>query len=293
MKDHVPQYRFVQRAVKRFMPGETLDEALTSTQALAGQGLSTVLTYLGENVRTAEEAFTVRDHYLHVLESVHSRQYPTEISVKLTQLGLDVIGLETLAMLRELLRRAESLNSFVWIDMEGSSYVGQTLGLYTTLRSEFQNVGICLQSYLFRTADDLAALLPIRPSVRLVKGAYKEPRTIAFSRKSDVDRNYVELAGKLLSEPGPPLPRIAIATHDGAVITAIKDLARRNMVPSERFEFQMLYGIGRELQKVLRTQGYAVRVLISYGRAWYPWYMRRLAERPANLWFVAKNIWTS
>lgn len=290
MKRKFPQYRFVQRAVTRFMPGESLASALSAVQALSAQSFSTVLTFLGENVNSIEEARAVRDHYLFVLESIHAQRLPTDISIKLTQLGLDIDAATTLAMMREILLAAERVGNFVWIDIESSPYVDRTLRLYSALRSEFSRVGICLQAYLHRTGNDLTSLVPLASSIRLVKGAYREPESVALQRKSDVDRSYEMLSERLLRELSGRFSRIAIATHDMALAAKVKAAAERLGVPRERFEFQMLYGIGREAQRRLAAEGYIVRVLISYGSAWFPWYMRRLAERPANVWFVVKSL---
>ena len=290
MKEHLPRYHFVKRAVTRFMPGETLESALNAVRTLDEAGFSSVLTYLGENVRTLEEAKAVGDHYLSVLNSIHRERHPTEISVKLTQLGLDIDLAKTHHLLKEILHAAKRFENFVWIDIESSSYVDRTLQIYRTLRQEFPNVGVCLQSYLFRTGEDLTALLPLSPSIRLVKGAYRESDTIAFPHKSDVDQNFRTLAERLLVELPSGSSRIGIATHDTVMTERVNSFARSRGVRPDRFEFQMLYGIGRDAQRQLVAQGYRVRVLISYGSAWFPWYMRRLAERPANVWFVLKSL---
>lgn len=290
MKRKLPRYRFVRRAVTRFMPGEDLNSALGAVRALSAQGFSTVLTFLGENVNSVEEAKAVRDHYVSVLETISAKKLPTEISVKLTQLGLDIDAATTLAMMREILAAAGRVGNFVWIDIESSPYVDRTLRLYRTLRAECSHVGVCLQAYLHRTGDDLTSLAPLAPSIRLVKGAYREPESVAFQRKADVDRNYALLAERMFTELKDGLSRIAIATHDTTLAGAAIAAAERLDVPRERFELQMLYGIGRESQRRLVSDGYRVRVLISYGSAWFPWYMRRLAERPANVWFVVKSL---
>lgn len=290
MKRKLPRYRFVRRAVTRFMPGEDLNSALGAVRALSAQGFSTVLTFLGENVNSVEEAKAVRDHYVSVLETIRAKKLPTEISVKLTQLGLDIDAATTLAMMREILAAAGRVGNFVWIDIESSPYVDRTLRLYRTLRAECSHVGVCLQAYLHRTGDDLTSLAPLAPSIRLVKGAYREPESVAFQRKADVDRNYALLAERMFTELKDGLSRIAIATHDTTLAGAAIAAAERLDVPRERFELQMLYGIGRESQRRLVSDGYRVRVLISYGSAWFPWYMRRLAERPANVWFVVKSL---
>lgn len=292
MKEHLPRYSFVRRAVRRFMPGETLSSALEAVRKLEREGFSSVLTYLGENVSSSEEAIGVRDHYLLVLDSIRQSGLPTEVSVKLTQLGLDMDPAQTREHLEKILRAAQHQRLFVWIDIESSPYVDRTLELYASLRRQYSNVGVCLQSYLYRTDQDLTNLLPLIPSIRLVKGAYREPPTVAIPRKQDVDRNYMALAKRLLEECPQSETRIGIATHDREIAKHLKDFARTRAIPSERFEFQMLYGIGKEAQRELVAEGYHVRVLVSYGSAWFPWYMRRLAERPANVWFVVKSLVT-
>jgi proline dehydrogenase len=213
-----------------------------------------------------------------------------EISVKPTQLGIDIGDDVVTANLERILTTAEENGHFVWIDMEGSDYVDRTLDLYRAARSRHTDTGVCLQAYLYRTAEDLAALLPINPSIRLVKGAYAESAKVAFPQKRDVDQNYLQLAETLLDEIGSGGVRAAFATHDGALIGRIQEEAtQRGMTPGD-LEFQMLYGIGTTSQKELAAQGHEVRVHISYGTAWFPWYMRRLAERPANLWFVMRKM---
>jgi proline dehydrogenase len=290
MKEHLPRFQFVKRAVTRFMPGETLESALDAAHILKAGGFSSILTYLGENVSSIDEAMAVRDHYVTVLDALHREGLPTEISIKLTQLGLDIEPAKARDMLRDLLIAGRRTNSFVWIDIESSPYVDRTLELYRLVRKEFSNVGLCLQSYLYRTGDDLTTLLPLGPSIRLVKGAYREPDSIAYPRKYDVDRNYISLAERLLTELPQTSSRIGIATHDGAIVETVKAFALAHGIAPEQFEFQMLYGIGRDTQRDLLVKGYRVRVLVSYGAAWFPWYMRRLAERPANVWFVLKSV---
>jgi proline dehydrogenase len=224
------------------------------------------------------------------LEEIADRELEAEISVKLTQLGIDIGPDVAAANLESILATAEEGGQFVWVDVESSGYVDRTLDLYRDARSRHMNTGICLQAYLYRTAADLAALLPIDPSIRLVKGAYAEPAEVAFPRKKDVDRNYVELAKTLLDEVRRGGVRAAFATHDERLIRGIEEEAAERGIARGDLEFQMLYGIGTAQQKELAAEGYKVEVLISYGTAWFPWYMRRLAERPANLWFVMRKM---
>ena len=288
--DHVARLRFVRRAVRRFMPGETSAEAIEEVVRLSVSRIRSVLALLGENVTEADEADDVTRHYEAVLKEIGARDLDAEISVKPTQLGIDIGEDVVAANLERILSTAKEHGHFVWIDMEGSDYVDRTLDLYRAARSRHTDTGVCLQAYLYRTAEDLAALLPINPSVRLVKGAYAESTKVAFPRKRDVDQNYLQLAQTLLDEIGSGGVRAAFATHDGALIRRIQEEAtQRGMTPGD-VEFQMLYGIGTTSQEKLAAQGHEVRVHISYGTAWFPWYMRRLAERPANLWFVMRKM---
>ncbi|MEC7846542.1 MAG: proline dehydrogenase family protein [Gemmatimonadota bacterium] len=288
--DHVARLGFVRRAVRRFMPGETSAEAIEEVVRLSVSRIRSVLALLGENVTEADEADDVTRHYEAVLKEIGARDLDAEISVKPTQLGIDIGEDVVAANLERILSTAKEHGHFVWIDMEGSDYVDRTLDLYRAARSRHTDTGVCLQAYLYRTAEDLAALLPINPSVRLVKGAYAESTKVAFPRKRDVDQNYLQLAQTLLDEIGSGGVRAAFATHDGALIRRIQEEAtQRGMTPGD-VEFQMLYGIGTTSQEKLAAQGHEVRVHISYGTAWFPWYMRRLAERPANLWFVMRKM---
>jgi proline dehydrogenase len=291
LKRQVEQRAFAQRAVRRFMPGETPEAALAAAHDLERIGMPTVLTLLGEAISDDAEASRVADHYLALLDRVASNGLKAQISVKPTQLGVDVGRDLCATLLERLVRKAAEAGNFVWVDMEATPYVDATLDLYRRVRGQHSNVGVCLQSYLYRTADDLEALLPMRPTVRLVKGAYAEPPHAAFPRKADVDANYVMLAKRLLS----PEARVGGAihgfgTHDPQVVARITDFAEGAGVAKGAFEIQMLYGIRRNDQLRWRAEGHTMRVLISYGSYWFPWYMRRLAERPANVWFVAKAL---
>jgi len=281
--------RFVRRAVSRFMPGEDAESALQAAQQFAGRNIPTVLTQLGENVADAGEAKAVTRHYTGVLDRIQALKLRAHISVKPTQLGLDISQDLCREQLEAVVSHAARVGTFVSIDMEGSDYVDRTLELYRKVRPAHPNVGLCLQAYLYRTPDDLTGLLPLHPTIRLVKGAYKEAPSIAFPRKADVDQRYFELAQRLLTGPTPPQPH-GIGTHDGHLIDRICARARSGNVPNTAFEIQMLFGIRAHDQSRLAAAGYTVRVLISYGRYWFPWYMRRLAERPANVWFVVKSM---
>ncbi len=293
LRDHVTRYSFVRSTVCRFMPGETLEDALGAAQGLQGKGIGTVFTHLGENIKDRSEAQQVTEHYLEVLDRVGQKRLPTEISVKLTQLGLDLSPELCFENLKTIIARARR-DSIVWVDMEASKYVDATLDLYRRALQEHPNVGVCLQAYLYRTKEDLAKLLPLRPSVRLVKGAYNEPAEIAFPRKRDVDENYLSLAKEMLqAKKEKRCVRAAFATHDVALIRRLADLAAAEGFGKAEFEVQMLYGIQRAEQERLAKEGYSSIVLVAYGNHWYPWFVRRLAERPANLWFMLRNVFAS
>jgi len=290
LRERAAHYEFVRRSVSRFMPGEQIADALTAAQKLENQGLGTVITHLGENVSTAAVAESVTSHYLEILTQVHAAGLHSEPSVKLTHLGLE-LDHELCRANVERIIQAGGDDSIVWIDMESSPYVDATLDVYRRLRRNYSNVGVCLQAYLYRTADDLASLLPTGPAIRLVKGAYLEPVDVAFPRKQDVDENYFALTQKLLSrEAQSSGVRTAIATHDLHLIRRVKTLARDQGLAAESFQFQMLYGIQQAEQLRLVREGWRAAVLISYGMFWFPWYMRRLAERPANITFVIRNL---
>jgi proline dehydrogenase len=288
--NHVPNYKFVKQAVKRFMPGENLNDAIIAAKDFSQKSIPTVFTHLGENITELKEADEVTNHYLDVLDKISKNNIETEVSLKLTQIGLDLSFDKSLENFKTITKKADSLKNFTWIDMEGSPYTSTTLDFYKRVKEDYQNSGICLQAYLLRTENDLKDLLKIKPSIRLVKGAYNEPKDIAFEKKSDVDDNYFRLAEILLNEIRDNNLKAAFATHDIDLINKIIDSAGKLNVPKDKLEFQMLYGIKTAEQLKLVKKGYKLKVLISYGAAWYPWYMRRLAERPANVGFVIKNI---
>ena len=291
MRDHLTQYAFVKRSVRRFMPGETIDEALVAARALAGEGITTILTKLGENLTHAEEFEAVTRHYLEVLEKVAASGLDAHISVKPTQLGLDLDRALCERNLDRLTERAEALKHFVWIDMESSPYVDRTLDLFRRSRAKTARIGVALQAYLYRTAKDVESLLPLGAAIRIVKGAYLEPPEIAYPRRADVDENFYRLCTRLLApEALAAGTHLHIATHDAALAQRISTFIAAQRVPPSAYERAMLYGIGRGQQLALARQGQRLRVLISYGEQWFPWYMRRLAERPANVWFVLKNL---
>ena len=281
---------FVRRAVSRFMPGEDVDAALAASAELNGAGFGTVLTLLGENVTEPRDTTEVVDHYLGVIDAIQVRKLDAEVSVKLTHLGLDLDPALAEANLVRIVSRAAERGQDVAVDMEGSAYTQRTLDVFRRVRAAHPNVGLCLQAYLRRTAADLDALAPFAPMIRLVKGAYAEPAEIAFRRKSEVNARFRALAQRLMRAAGPAGPRVILGTHDRKLILELTRWAGAEGIPPSAYEFHLLYGIGLEEQRRLRAAGHKVRVLISYGSAWFPWYMRRLAERPANVWFVVRNL---
>ena len=282
---------FVRRAVSRFMPGESFDDMLTAARTTANEGILAVFTRLGENVKDLGEAEGVAHHYCEVIDRIRTSGLSCEPSIKLTQLGLDIDRELAFAHLRNLAARAQAAGSYLWIDMEQSSYVDVTLDLTRRLKQEFPGVGVCLQAYLLRTRQDLEDITSRGIGVRLVKGAYAEPATVAFPKKSDVDANYLALAQLMLAPAARAAGgRAVFGTHDLDVITAIRGHAHAIGRKPAEYEFHMLYGIQKPAQLKLARDQAVVRVLIAYGEYWFPWYMRRLAERPANVWFVAKSL---
>jgi proline dehydrogenase len=293
LRHRATRYSFVRRTVSRFMPGETLDDALGAAQILRGKKIGTVFTHLGENIKDQDEAQQVARHYGEVLERLREKGLQAEISVKLTQLGLDLSPALCFEHLNAIVERAQK-GSIVWVDMEASNYVDATLDLYRRALTAHPNVGICLQAYLHRTRADLANLLPLRPSIRLVKGAYMEPPEIAFARKQDVDESYFELGKQMLrAKKANSCRRAAFGTHDVLLIRRLADFASAEGFTKKDFEVQMLYGIQRAEQERLASEGCTSMVLVAYGDYWYPWFVRRLAERPANLWFMVRNVFAA
>jgi proline dehydrogenase len=290
LKQHLPRFRFMKRAVRRFMPGETLASALDAAAPLEAAGIGSMYTRLGENLTNLDEADEVADHYIGVFDSIAARGYRGEVSVKPTQLGLDHDEDRTLVHLIRLAAKAAETGSYLWIDMEGSAYVESTIRLYERLREVQQRTGLCLQAYLKRTPGDFERLRPLDPAVRLVKGAYDEPESIAYLDKRQVDASYLALAVDFLKTGrGRPI-RLGLGTHDVALIEQIAEQAALAGVPRDGFEVEMLYGIRAREQYRLAKAGYRVQTLIAYGDAWYPWYMRRLAERPANVAFAIRSL---
>lgn len=280
----------MKRAVRRFMPGETLESALDAAAPLEAAGIGSMYTRLGENLTSLQEADAVADHYIQVFESIAARGYNGEVSVKPTQLGLDHDADRTLVHLTRLADKAAATGSYLWIDMEGSAYVESTIRLYERLREAQPRTGLCLQAYLKRTPGDFERLRPLDPAVRLVKGAYDEPESIAYRDKRQVDASYLALAVDFLKTGrGRPI-RLGLGTHDVALIEQIAEQAALAGIPRDGFEVEMLYGIRAREQYRLARAGYRVQTLIAYGDAWYPWYMRRLAERPANVAFAIRSL---
>ncbi len=290
LRDHLPRMRFMRRAVRRFMPGETMESALDAAAPLQAAGIGTMYTKLGENLESLAEADAVADHYIAVLDAIEARGLAGEISVKPTQLGLDIDEDRALAHLTRLAAHAATTGSYVWIDMEGSAYTDATLRLYERVRAVQPRTGICLQAYLRRTAADIERLRPLDPAIRLVKGAYDEPASIAYRGNREVDASYFELAVSFLTEGrGRPI-RLGLGTHDVALIERIAAGVAPSGIGRDGFEIEMLYGIRTGEQFRLAREGYRVQTLIAYGDAWYPWYMRRLAERPANVTFAIRSL---
>ena len=282
---------FVRRAVSKFMPGESFDDMLTAAKTTRAEGIQAVFTRLGENVKDLSEANAVARHYLDGIDRIRDLRIACEPSIKLTQLGLDIDRELAFGHLRALAARAQAAGSYLWIDMEQSPYVDVTLDLTRRLKSEFPGVGVCLQAYLFRTRQDLEDVTSRGIGVRLVKGAYNEPPSVAFPKKSDVDANYLALAQNMLGAGARAAgARAVFGTHDLQLIDAIRRHAQSTGVKPSEYEFHMLYGIQKPAQLRLAGEGASVRVLIAYGDYWFPWYVRRLAERPANVWFVVKSL---
>jgi proline dehydrogenase len=291
MRTRVPRWKFVRRAVRRFMPGETLEAALDAAAEFEREGIPAVFTGLGENITDLEQARRIRDHYLDAINRIGERGLDVELSVKPTQLGLDLSADTAFEYCREIACKIKNrLGNELFLDMESSAYVRRTLDLYFRLKEEWENTGLCIQAYLHRTQTDIDELFRINASLRLVKGAYKEPPDTAIKSKKKVDENFFALARKSLNRTKLHGSRIIYATHDEKLIARIIEEAREIGLERGLLEFQMLYGVKTSLQRQLAREGYKVRVLIAYGESWFPWYMRRLAERPANLGFVLRNV---
>jgi proline dehydrogenase len=283
---------FARRAARRFVVGETLEEALRAVGELNGEGMLATLDQLGEDVMNADEARASAAGVASILDGIGKTQVKSNLSLKLTQLGLRVDPELCRENVEMVLERASRLGNFVRIDMEGSDVTEVTFRIYEKVRERHPNVGIVIQSYLRRTERDVRErLIPAGASVRLCKGAYKEPEDLAFPRKADVDASFKRLSDLLLSpEARARGVRTAIATHDEAMVRHVQDKVARGEIGKGEFEFQMLYGIRRDLQRRLAREGHTVRIYVTFGTQWYPYFMRRLAERPANVFFLVRNI---
>ena len=291
MRQRASALPFIRRAVSRFMPGEHLEAALGAAADLQRDGLGSVLTRLGENITDVLAADETMRHYVAVSDAISARGLDAHISVKLTQLGLDIDPQHCQANLLRLADDTSHRRVMLWIDMEQSSYVDRTLDMRRALRT-YPHAGVCVQAYLRRTAEDLTSLMPIGGGIRLVKGAYLEPPEVAYPRKRDVDENYFRLAMQMLDASRSGL-RPVFGTHDRVLIDRIREHADRSGIARDAYEFHLLFGIQRGEQLRLVRAGHRVKTLISYGEQWFPWYMRRLAERPANLMFVAKSMFST
>jgi proline dehydrogenase len=274
------------RIASRFVAGETVDRAIEVAADLSRRGASAELDYLGENVTDLRQAAAARDNYLELLDRVEAAGLDGDVSLKLTQMGLDVDYRLCRENVETIARRAESLGRVAWLDMEGSAYTDRTIETYLQVRSARASLGIALQGYLFRTKADVNRILSAEGTIRLCKGAYSEPSSVAYPSKKDVDRSFAELSEVLLCSRSFQ----AIATHDENMIRHVIEFARANGVDRKFFEFQMLYGVRRDLQEKLLADGYRLRVYVPYGGQWYPYFMRRLAERPANLFFLLGSL---
>jgi len=289
LKDFAARFSLFKKLTTRFIAGESIDEAVAAIREVNAHGCSASFDHLNESVgSTAETEAEVRE-YLDVLRRIDETGINSNVSIKLTQFGLEIDPELAYRNARRVVEDAARRGNFVRVDMEGSNVTQATIDVFKRLRAEFglNDVGIVLQSYLYRTMDDARDLLKIPARIRLCKGAYNEPPEVAYPNKKDVDDNYIRVMKLLLSSG----IYHGIATHDPRMIDATLEFAKREGVPKDAFEFQMLYGIRRDLQEQLARDGYGMRVYVPYGKHWYPYFMRRLAERPANIWFVLKNLW--
>ncbi len=281
-----------QRAARRFVAGTTISDAILAVRGLNQQGMLATLDHLGEGVESHEDAHNAADEYLRLVDSIQQAGLRSNVSLKLTHFGIDMSDELAYKLVHSVVERAGAYGNFVRMDMENHPYVDRTLDLYRKLRADgLVNVGVVIQSYLYRSQDDIRALVEMGARVRLCKGAYLEAPDVAFPRKADVDANYIGLS-KMLLAPEALAKGVypAFATHDPNMIQAVKTYAANEKIGPERYEFQMLYGVRRDLQRELVQQGYRVRIYVPFGREWYPYFMRRLAERPANVMFILRNV---
>ncbi|MCL6481129.1 MAG: proline dehydrogenase family protein [Firmicutes bacterium] len=271
---------------RRFVAGERLEDALAAGRELARDGRRISLNHLGENVSTVREAEQARDSYIAMVHALEHERIDGNVSIKLTQLGLDLSPSLCLGWTDQIAAAAQDVGRTIEIDMEGSAYTDATLEIFEAVRKQRDNVALAIQAYLYRSERDIERLQPLRPKIRLVKGAYREPKQMAYQKKSDVDANYRRLLEKLLDGGFP----VAIATHDPAMLEFARAQLRARQLGEDRYEFQMIYGVRRDLQAELRRQGYPLRIYVPFGTEWCPYFMRRLAERPANVWFVLRSL---
>lgn len=290
LNDFALRSPIVKRATRKFMPGENPEDALDAGAKIAATGRGLIFTQLGEAITRQADAVKVRDHYLWLFEQIKSRRQRAQVSVKPTQLGLDLSFDECAKHLSRLAETASETGSALWLDMEDSGYVDRTLDLYVSLKKRFPATGVALQAYLRRTPDDLARLMPVEPVIRLVKGAYDELPSIAYRNKRDTDTAFEDLAVRMLEAACAGGCAPVFATHDLPLIRRIAARADALGVSKANYEVHMLYGIREAEQRHLAEEGHSVKTLISYGSAWFRWYMRRLAERPANVAFVARSL---
>ncbi len=286
IQDFMVNFGVTRRVVNRFVSGEELDDGLNAAKKVNSQGAIASLDHLGEEVSEPNEAIAATEVYLNALDHIRENGVDTNVSVKPTQVGLKIDEGLCEQNFAKIIERAKKHGNFVRMDMEGSDCTEDTLELFRTLRNKYDNVGIVIQSYLYRSEKDVDEVLKLGGTIRLCKGAYKEPKEIAFPKKQQVDENFLKLTQKMLSSG----IYHGIATHDEKLIEGTREFARRNNIPKDRYEFQLLYGIRTELGRKLVKEGYNVRIYIPFGREWYPYFMRRLAERPANLFFFLKNF---
>ena len=285
-KDFLTRFKSFNNVTHRFVAGEALTDAVAAIRQLNRKQISASFDHLGESISSEAETRAEVHEYTEVLEAISDNALDSNVSVKLTQLGLDISPELCYENTRTIVEAAARHRNFVRIDMEDSTKTEATLNIFRRLRSEFDNVGIVVQSYLYRTEKDIDELLALGARIRLCKGAYKEPASVAFQDKRDVDANYIKLMKKLLVSG----IYHGIATHDEKMLEATRQFAAEKGIAADQFEFQMLYGVRRDLQDKLVSEGYRMRVYVPYGQYWYPYFMRRLAERPANVWFVMKNM---
>jgi proline dehydrogenase len=291
LKQWTSQSRLAKIAARRFVAGDTIDDAIAVIRDAGRRGLRTTLDHLGENTETEAQAIAAADDYLVALDHIAATGVQSYVSVKLTQLGLDLGTDFCRENVARVAARAQAIGSFMRIDMESSDYTDRTFEILYALREDYDDVGVVVQAYLYRSRSDVEALIDAGVPVRLCKGAYNEPASLAFPQKADVDRNMIDLMHLLLSAKARASgAHLAMATHDEKLIEATKAYAGAHNIPPTAYEFQMLYGVRPALQQRLADEGYGMRVYVPYGTEWYPYYMRRLAERPANVWFIISNL---